>query len=108
MGEGTGISRLSTVISKLGRNDFDRFELATVTSIAPTTIKLDNDPLLLDAFDLVIAEHLTTHKRKVIAEGSDVETETTFVSPLTVGDRVIVVETNGGQTYVVLDRAVTL
>lgn len=108
MSEGTGASRFADAIGRWGHNEYDRFELATVTSITPTTIKLDNDPLTLDAFDLVFAEHLTTHKRMVKTQGSDFETEMTFLSPLTVGDRVIIVKTNGGQTYVVLDRAVTV
>ncbi len=105
--EGTGASQFAQMIRELGRNDFDRFELATITSITPTRVKVDNMKIELDAFDLIFAEQLTTHKRKVTL-GGDTKTEMTIDSPLEVGDRVIVVSTNGGQTYVVLDRAVTL
>lgn len=106
--QGTGISRLVQVMREVGRNDFDRFELATVTAALPAiTIKVDNMALTLDASDLVIAEHLTQHTRNVTINGGTLSVMVVN-SPLQVGDRVIVVSMNGGQSYVVLDKAVIL
>ncbi|UKS30148.1 DUF2577 domain-containing protein [Paenibacillus sp. HWE-109] len=106
--QGTGISRLVQAIREIGRNDYDRIELATVTVALPAiAIKIDNMALTLDAGDIVIAEHLTEHTRQVTINGGSVA-EMTVKSPLEAGDRVIVVSMNGGQSYVVLDKAVVL
>lgn len=106
--KGSGISQLAQVMRSLGYNDFDRFELATVTAIPPSIqIRIDNMKIDLDASDIVIAEQLTEHERTVTINGG---TESTMLvkSPLQVGDRIIVASSNGGQTYVVLDKAVTI
>jgi hypothetical protein len=106
--QGTGISRLVQAIREIGRNEYDRFELATITAIIPSiTLKVDNMAFSLDASDLVIAEHLTQHTRQVTINGGTLS-EMVVNSPLEVGDRVIVVSMNGGQSYVVLDKAVIL
>lgn len=107
MREGSGISQLAQMIRKHGYNDFDRFELATITSITPTRVQVDGMKIELDAFDIVIAEHLTEHIRTVSINGGD-DTEMIVRTPLNVGDRVIVASMSGGQTYVVIDKAVTL
>ena len=104
--QGTGISRMIQAMREVGRNDFDRFELATVMAALPAiTLKVDNCPIIFDASDLVIAEQLTQHSRQVTINGGSVA-EMVVQSPLEVGDRVIVVSMNNGQSYVVIDKAV--
>lgn len=103
---GSGISQLVQVMRAIGHNDFDRFEIATVTSAPPVlTLRINGMKFDLDASDLVVAEHLLEHKRTVsLSGGSDVEM--TVRAALQPGDRVIVASMNGGQSYVVIDRAV--
>ncbi|EST55484.1 hypothetical protein T458_06970 [Brevibacillus panacihumi W25] len=137
--EGSGVSQLYQVIKRVGRNDFDKFELATVTSPPPELrIRVDNWPIDLDHTDIIVAEHLTRHTRivtirheemaerdlgdKIVQDGLDTDdmvpgnpiteythsyVEQTFEDVLKPGDRVIVASMNDGQTYVILDRAVT-
>lgn len=105
--EGSGIRQLGEVIRKWGYNEFDRVGLATVTSISPTLVKVDGMNLVLDANDLIIAEHLTERKQTVILSDGT-ETEMTVLSPLKPGDRVIVVSMESGQFYVVIDKAVMI
>lgn len=64
--EGNGYNQLHQVIKRVGRNDFDKFELATVTSPPPEIrIRVDNWPIDLEADDIIVAEHLTRHTRIV-------------------------------------------
>jgi hypothetical protein len=106
--KGTGASRLTQAIRRAGYNEYDRFELATVTAALPSiAIKVDNMPLVLDAGDVIIAEHLTEHTRTVSINGG-VDTPMVVRSPLHVGDRIIVASSNGGQTYVILDKAAAI
>ncbi|NOU98489.1 DUF2577 family protein [Paenibacillus planticolens] len=105
--EGTGASQLAQVIRSLGYNDFDRFEFATVTSLIPTKIRVDGMKIELDAYDIVMAEHLTDHTRDVTINGGVLSTMV-VKSPLTVGSRVIVASMSDGQKYVVLDKAVMI
>ncbi|QQE73150.1 DUF2577 domain-containing protein [Brevibacillus composti] len=64
--EGSGVSQLKQMIARIGYNRFDRLELATVVSPPPDLrIRIDNMALDLEADDLVVAEHLTRHKRIV-------------------------------------------
>ncbi|EMT54707.1 hypothetical protein I532_03845 [Brevibacillus borstelensis AK1] len=132
--EGSGASQLAQLIQKIGYNDFDRFELATIVSPPPAIrIKIDNvDGITFEADDLVVAEHLTRHKRIVtIKHVQDTErdvgdtipfprdndstgslawtysyVEMTFEDVLKSGDRVLVASMNDGQAYVILDRVV--
>ncbi|MEW9697938.1 DUF2577 family protein [Paenibacillus sp. SI8] len=105
--EGSGIGQLAQVIKRLGYNDFDRFEFATVTSPPPAIrIKIDNMKIELDASDVVMAECLTAHNRTVSINGAS-DVTLAFKDELKTGDRVIVVSVNDGQSYAILDRAVT-
>ncbi|WP_429312091.1 DUF2577 family protein [Paenibacillus mucilaginosus] len=105
--EGTGANRLRQAIRAYGFNDYDRFEYATLISVAPTVIKVDHCPIEFDAFDLVMSEHLTERTLRIRnADGSI--SEMTVLSPLEVGDRLIVASMNDGQKYVVIDRLVAL
>lgn len=106
MREGSPFSKLAQAIGEHGYNDFDRYNLATVMSLTPTLVKVDGSNLELDAYDLIIAEHLTDHERTVTLNGA--ETVMSVKSPLNVGDRVIVASVSGLQMYVVLDKAVMI
>ena len=132
--EGSGVSRFAQEIKRLGYNDYDRFELATVVAPPPELrIKIDNMALELEADDVLVAEHLTRHKRIVtIKHEQDAErdvgdtepkprdndstgslawtysyVEMQFEDVLKAGDRVLVASMNDGQSYVILDRVVT-
>ncbi len=132
--EGDGFSQLRQVVAEVGRNDYDKLELATVTAPPPALrIKIDNMALELEADDLVVAEHLTRHTRIVtITHEQDAERdvgdtepkprdndssgslawahsyiELRFEDVLKPGDRVLVSSMNDGQTYVIKDRVVT-
>jgi hypothetical protein len=105
--EGSGISQLIQIVRKHGYNEFDRYEIATVTSPPPSLrIKIDNDKLEYDADDVIVAERLTKHSRTVSLNGA-ADTTLAFKDELKTGDRVIVASMNNGQLYVILDRAVT-
>ncbi|MBU8715386.1 DUF2577 domain-containing protein [Brevibacillus parabrevis] len=131
--EGSGFSQLRQVIAQVGRNDYDKFELATVTSPPPELrIKIDNMSLELDHADLIVAQHLTRHTRiATITHEQGKERDVGDITPfpkdhdsdgdlhrklsyiefqfedvLKPGDRVYVSSMNDGQTYVVHDKAV--
>lgn len=64
--QGSPASQIIQIIRCVGYNDFDRIELATVTSPPPNLrIRIDDMAIELEADDLVVAEHLTRHKRIV-------------------------------------------
>ena len=104
--QGSGSAKLAQMIRRLGYNDFDRYELATVIT-APPSLKIqpDNSTIDLDGSDLVVAEHLTEHTRTASIDGG-ADSTITFRSNLAAGDRVIIASMNGGQTYVILDKAI--
>lgn len=68
--EGNGFSQLRQVIAQVGYNDFDKIELATVLAPPPgLRIQIDNMKEPLEADDLIVAQHLTRHKRKITLTG---------------------------------------
>lgn len=142
--EGSGPSKLTQVIRHISQNSITgiTLELATVTAPLPDLkIKVDGMSIELEKNDLVIAEYLTRHSRKVnlVSDGQttlysndvsgqepkdpphtpiDVKEVTLANSDLTVnngemdyidelksGDRVIVAGMSGGQTFVILAKA---
>lgn len=127
--EGSGASKMVQVIRKFGHNQDINIEFATVTSPPPNLkIKVDNMSIELDKDDLMVAEYLTKHKRKIKFTSSSVaeamstegfephvhditslvlEGEMEFIDELKAGERVIVANIDSGQTYVILDRAVS-
>lgn len=107
MGVEGSSTRLAKVIHKIGRNDSDRIELATVTSTSPLRIKIDHSSMELDESDFIVAEQLTTHTR-IISIGGGEKADAVLESNLEIGDRVIISSMNHGQTYVLFDRAVIL
>lgn len=135
--EGSGSSKLVGLIRDIGYNKDVDIELGTVTAPPPNIkVKIDNMSVELEKDDLVIAERLTNHSRKVTLRSGDVffgsteldgepipfpiseiscadgsltanDATITFLDELKAGDRVIVASMNKGQTYVILDKAVT-
>lgn len=72
--EGSGASQLAQVIKRLGYNAYDKFELATVTAPPPTLkIKIDNMAVELEDDDVIVAQHLTRHKRIVTIEHEELK-----------------------------------
>lgn len=64
--EGSGASQLVQLIRAIGYNSEITFELATVTSAPPQLkIKVDHMSVELEKDDLIVAQSLTKHKRKV-------------------------------------------
>jgi hypothetical protein len=131
--EGSPESKFLQLIKKHGYNPYDKFELATVISAPPDLkIQIDNMPVVLEKDDVLVAEHLTRHKRIVTItheEGKERNVGDKFPFPkdhdadgelyfkteylelqfedvLKPGDRVIVASMNDGQSYVILDRLV--
>lgn len=87
--EGSGAAQLIQLVQRFGYNKDTDIELGTVTAAPPSiTVRLDNSPIELDKDDLIVAERVT------IGTG------------LKAGDRVIVASVNGGQRFIILDRAV--
>ena len=131
--EGSGLSQLVQAIKKVGFNPYDKFELATVISAPPDLrIQIDNMREVLEKDDVLVAEHLTRHKRIVTItheEGKERNVgdmtpfpkdtdadgelyfkteylELQFEDVLKPGDRVYVSSMNDGQTYLIHDRVV--
>ncbi|OQP06851.1 hypothetical protein B1690_05945 [Geobacillus sp. 46C-IIa] len=103
--EGNGAVRLIQLMRQHGYNKDISIELATVTSPPPNIkIRVDNMKIELDKDDVIIAQHLTKHKRQVrINGGTTVELE--HQDELKVGDRVIVAS-DRDQVFYIIDRAV--
>lgn len=63
---GTGAAQLIQLMGHFGFNEEVGVELATVTAAPPALkIKLDSDNLELEKADLIVAQYLTKHSRKV-------------------------------------------
>ncbi|MGM1023556.1 MAG: DUF2577 family protein [Bacillota bacterium] len=68
--EGNAASQLVQLMRKHGYNKDVEIELGTITGAPPALkLKVDNMPIELDADDLVVAEQLTKHKRRVKVTG---------------------------------------
>ncbi|NYV68955.1 DUF2577 domain-containing protein [Bacillus sp. Gen3] len=127
--EGDVYSKIGQMIRETGYSKPVNIELATVVEAPPNLrLKLDADGLVLEKEDLIVAQSLTKHERKVSLKSSSIGGATTpagegphthgyesidiqdgvltFEDELAVGDRVIVVCLDEDMIYVVLDRAV--
>ena len=105
--EGDGGSQFVQMIRQFGFNSDTNIELGTVTASATSLrVRLDGMSIDLEADDMIVAAHLTKHKRRIRVNGG-AEQEHEFMDELTAGDRVIVASANEGQSYYVIDRAVT-
>ncbi|WP_128893626.1 DUF2577 family protein [Longirhabdus pacifica] len=63
--EGNAYSQLVQMMKWLGYNKDVDIELATVTSIDPLRIKVDNMDVELEGSDLIVSEQLLDHTRKI-------------------------------------------
>jgi len=127
--EGDPYSKFGQMIRNTGYSKPVNIEIATVTAAPPDLkIKLDSDGLELEKDDLIVAERLTRHERKVTLSSADIGGSTkpagtgphthgyesidiqngilTYVDELKAGDRVIVACLDEDMVYVILDRAV--
>lgn len=106
MMEGSGISRLTELFE--GNNGASPLDIrtATIKSLPPNpAVQVDGDSVDTPSEGIIIAEHLTEHKRTVTLAGEGGR-ELTFNCDLKVGDRVIVAVANDGQLIYVIDKAV--
>lgn len=103
--EGSSAAKLVQFMREYGFNEEMSIEVGTIASISPISIHLESDGLILDKDDLIIAEHLTNHKRSVsLMIGNIHVTEIEFKTPLIIGDQVIVIGDNDTQFYYIFDR----
>ncbi|QJC51731.1 DUF2577 domain-containing protein [Paenibacillus albicereus] len=71
-GEGSGASQLVQLMRNIGWNADTTIELGTVVSAPPELkIRIDHMELVLEKDDLVVAERLTKHTRKVDMSASE-------------------------------------
>jgi Protein of unknown function (DUF2577) len=81
--EGNGAGRFIQLMRQHGHNTDVDVELATVLTPPPAlTIKLDNDGIVLDKDDLLVAQHLTKYKRHFTIRKS---TDGNFASKVKLG-----------------------
>jgi len=129
--EGNGYSKMVQVIAGISKSSYDgvSLELATVTAPLPDIkVKIDGMTIELEKGDLVIAERLVSHHRNMKLTTKDLTVNMTqagtgphthdinemavnnstaeYADVLKPGDRVIIAGMAGGQTYVILDKAV--
>lgn len=127
MMEGSGATRLWSLFGK----DSEQIEatsvsLATVTALPPEmAVQVDGDSVETPSEGVVIAEHLTEHRRTVSFTGGTIsgnvdgyhgpgslrtleitKGELTLHCDLKIGDKVIVAVSNDGQVVYVFDKAV--
>lgn len=102
--EGNGGIRLVQLMRKYGRNEDTTFEVAKVTKVAPNlAIRLHDTPFDLSGDEIIVADHLLEHKRRMSINGA-LAVEVVVESPLAIGDHVSVAITQNGQLYYVMDK----
>jgi hypothetical protein len=84
--QGSGGSQLVQLIKQFGYNDSFIFEFATIVQTSPPQIKLEDVGLTLEKDHLLFLN--------------------SYSQTMQVGDRVMVVQMNKGQTYLILDKVV--
>lgn len=101
--DGGPASRLRNLIRRVGANKNTEIEFATVISIAPLRVRVNNMRIDLEADDLVVSECLTDHTGVIVHADGTRET-VTYEDGLKVGDRVLITEYNNGQSFAIIDR----
>lgn len=127
--EGSVYSKFVQLIREQGYSKPVNIEVATVIQGEPNVkIKLDQDGLVLEKDDIIIAKHLTQYERNMTVECATIDGVTkpggtgphthgyesitlhdakvTYDSLLVPGTRVIVACLDEDMTYIVLDEAV--
>lgn|GEM_PF-6769258 len=104
--EGDPFSKLHRYIAETGYNNDVTVLTATVTKAPPNLeIKLDADGLVIDKDLLVVARHLVKHKRIITMNRTSEQVEIEFQDELSVGDRVLVLESEEDSVYYIIDHA---
>lgn len=104
--EGSAANQFVQLIRQLGKDRKFRLELGTVLSAPPAlSVQVDHMNLALNRDDLLVAEHLLQHERKIEEHDGTVREET-ILSSLQPGDRVCVAVMQYDQMYVVLEKVV--
>lgn len=128
--EGDGSSKMVQLIRDVGSNDSSTLALGTVLSAPPEiTVQLDNDPIVLDKGDLIIAQRLTAHQRNADVFSANIampmstegyiqhthaltsitlkDAVISYTDVLVPGDRVLVDCDEERMKYTIIDRVVT-
>lgn len=99
--EGSGASRLKQIIVGSSSSSGVDIKRAIVKTLPPEiSVQVDGDSIDTPAEGIIVAEHLTEHKRTING------TEVTISCDLEINDPVIVAIANDGQVVYVLDKAV--
>lgn len=119
--EGNGAARMLQLMRRYGHNTDVDVEIGKVVALLPSIkIQLNSVNLMLEDNDMIIADHLLSHKRTVSISGGAVvgnvnpsgnltsfaltDATMSINSPLKVGDEVILLSANDGQLYYVMDK----
>lgn len=102
--EGSGASRMVQLIRQHGHNVDVKFHVATVKSVSPFAIRLSGDNFDITDDLLIINQALLPHNRLAKIDGGTTVTIAYQDGYINVNDEVIVVETNDGQRYIVLEK----
>lgn len=123
--EGSGAARLLQLFGGDGTQP-TTITNAIIQSVSPISVRVDGESIDTPEQGIIVAEHLTEHKRTIsytggtvsgqvqdtYTGGGDLKTleivdgELTFKCDLKIGDKVIVAIANDGQLVYVLDKAV--
>lgn len=114
--EGNGASRMVQMMKRFGHNEDVKFHVALVKSVSPFAIRLQGDNFDITDDLLIVSQAVLPHERQVKITGQatlgnesgaftgDTLTLTYNEGYINVNDEVIVVETNDGQRYIVLEK----
>ena len=103
--EGSGASRLLGLF----RPDTKpvSITLATVKTLPPEiSVRVDGDTVDTPHEGIIVAEHITEHKRTITFDSDVIRRQMTTYCDLQIEDRVIVAIADDGQLVYVLDKAV--
>lgn len=102
--EGSGGTRFVQLMRRYGYSEGLTFSVASVTKAAPAlAIRFEGDPFDLSGDEIIVADHLLKHKRRMSINGAPA-VDVVVESPLVVGDIVSVAITQDGQLYYVMDK----
>ena len=82
------------------------FLFGTVRSIVPISVEVEQQKVPLGELQLVIPKCLTSYSVQMTFEGRS--TTATINNSLKVGDKVVLLQKQGGQQFLILDRLVQI
>lgn len=104
-----GSSPQAKLLEQIVRHGFNRelfIEQGVVVSELPD-LKIEvADDIILEKDELIVAEHLTRHTRRVRINDSTTAVNLEYMDQLALGDRVIILSDDDTDEYFVIDRAV--